>query len=184
MYLTLSALITCHVSANYEYERLRALRHLADTSQIPRNRQYDVYEAASSQISPYYSNNDGSSEDRFKEVLASPSERSLSGSIKKGPSENKGSKKPLTSSFYAPFANKGSTLLRSGVAHCQEIKVKPNGKESEPRRNVTCYKCKDPSNGSTYERCFYNTQLESESPSADTKVERHLPASGSFRHRR
>lgn len=181
IYLTLSALITCHVSANYEYERLKNL-NLEGTLQVPWNRQYEVYESASSEILPHY-NFYELSKDQPTDYFGSPSE-SFPITTKKEPTEEKYLKKIP---FYA-FTNKDSTRYKEltpdlGIAHCQEIKVKSIGKKDEPKKGITtCYNCKDPKTKSTYERCLYSSPEES--ASANTKVERYLSAPAGFRYRR
>ena len=180
IYLTLSALITCYVSANYE--RLKNWGPSESTSHSWNN-QYDFYESAPSEILPgysFYELNKDRSIDRF----GSPSE-SFPVTMKKEPIEEKYLKKIP---FYV-FSNKDSTKYKEltpdlGVAHCQEIKVKSIGKDGEPRKGVTtCYNCKDPKTKSTYERCLYSSHPE-ESVSANMKVENYLPAPTKFRYRR
>ncbi|XP_071631828.1 uncharacterized protein, partial [Temnothorax longispinosus] len=179
IYLTLSALITCHVSANYEYERAKSLSPESTTH--PWYKQYEVYESAPSEILPHY--NFYGFKDRPVGYSGSPSEPFPI--TKKEPIEEKNLKKIP---FYA-FANKDSTRYKEltpnfGVAHCQEIKVKSAGKNGEPRKGITtCYNCKDPKTKSTYERCLYSSNPE-ESTSANTKVERYLSAPAGFRYRR
>lgn len=187
MYLTLSVLISCYVNANYEYERLKVLSHLADISRVPWNSQYDTYQTASSEVLPHYYDSYESSEDRSKDDFGSSSEHIPLSSVKKNPIENKSLKKPI-SPIYTSFANKDSTKYKelapnSGVAYCQEIKTKLIGKESKSQKGVTtCYKCNDPKTGSTYERCLYNSRPE-ESASANTR-ERFLAVPVGFRYRR
>ncbi|XP_018315089.1 clumping factor A [Mycetomoellerius zeteki] len=175
IYLTLSALITCHVNANYE--RLKNWSPSESTSHFWNN-QYDIYESVPSEILSDY--NYELSKDRF----GSPSEP-FPITIKKEPIEEKYLKKIP---FYV-FSNKDTTRYKEltpdlGVAHCQEIKVKSIGKDGEPRKGVTtCYNCKDPKTKSTYERCLYSSHPE-ESVSANTKVESYLSAPTRFRYRR
>ncbi|XP_036139678.1 uncharacterized protein LOC105832688 [Monomorium pharaonis] len=179
IYLTLSALITCHVSANFQFESLKSLSS-KDTLR-PWNKQYEVYESASSDSLPYY-NFYGSSRDQPIDRFGSSSRLFP---IKKEPLEEKNLKKIP---FYA-FTNKDTTRYKEltpnfGIAHCQEIKVKSSGKNGEPRRGITtCYNCKDPKTKSTYERCLYSSHPE-ESASANTKMERYLSAPSGFRFRR
>ncbi|XP_011635393.1 LOW QUALITY PROTEIN: uncharacterized protein LOC105426030 [Pogonomyrmex barbatus] len=172
--LTLLALITCHVSANYEYGRLKSLNSEIATS--PWNKQYEVYESASSEVLPsysFYKLRKNRSTDRF----GSPSEPYP---IKKELIEQKSLKKvPFHS-----FTNKDSTKYKelthdSGIAHCQEIK---STEKDELQKSITCYNCKDPKTKSTYERCLYNHPEER--TSANTNVERYLSAPTNFRYRR
>ncbi|KAL6267004.1 hypothetical protein P5V15_000084 [Pogonomyrmex californicus] len=172
--LTLLALITCHVSANYEYGRLKSLNSEIATS--PWNKQYEVYESASSEVLPsysFYKLRKNRSTDRF----GSPSEPYP---IKKELIEQKSLKKvPFHS-----FTNKDSTKYKelthdSGIAHCQEIK---STEKDELQKSITCYNCKDPKTKSTYQRCLYNHPEER--TSANTNVERYLSAPTNFRYRR
>ncbi|XP_018393529.1 PREDICTED: uncharacterized protein LOC108772495 [Cyphomyrmex costatus] len=180
IYLTLSALITCHVSANYE-----RLKNWSPSESISHswNNQYDIYEGAPSEILPDYSFYE-LSKDQPIDRFGSPSEP-FPITIKKEPIEEKYLKKIP---FYV-FSNKDSTRYKEltpdlGVAHCQEIKVKSIGKDGEPRKGITtCYNCKDPKTKSTYERCLYSSHPE-ESVSANTKVESYLSAPTIFRYRR
>jgi hypothetical protein len=56
-------------------------------------------------------------------------------------------------------------VLKSGAPYCQEIKAKARtgGTGSEggvgAQKHVTCYRCKDPKNGASYEHCSYSSQL-------------------------
>ncbi|XP_070518427.1 hepatoma-derived growth factor-related protein 2 isoform X1 [Cardiocondyla obscurior] len=174
IYLTLSALITCHASANHEYEFLKSFN--SKGSSRPWNKQYINYESAPSEVVPNY-NFYGLSNDR----AASPSSPIT---IKKEPIEEKNLKKIP---FYA-FATKDSTKYKEltpdlRTAHCQEIKMESYGKRNKSKKGVTtCYKCKNPKTKSTYERCLYNSYPE-ESTSASTKVERYRAPAG-FRYRR
>ncbi|XP_011862541.1 PREDICTED: eukaryotic translation initiation factor 5B-like [Vollenhovia emeryi] len=167
IYLTLSALITCHVSANYEYERSKSLS--SDSTSHPWYKQYEVYENAPSEIQPHY-NFHGLTKDRPAVRPGGPSEPS-SITAKKEPTEEKNLKKIP---FYA-FANKDSTRYKEltpdlGIAHCQEIKVTSAGEKDDKRKGVTtCYNCKDPKTKSTYERCLYSSHPE-ESTSANTRI--------------
>lgn len=144
------------------------------------NKQYEVYESAPSESLSH--NFYGSSKDQPIDRFGSPSKLL---SIKKEPIEEKNLKKIP---FYT-FTNKDSTRYKEltpdlGIAHCQEIKVKSTGKDGEPRKGITtCYNCKDPKTKSTYERCLYSSHPE-ESASANTKVERYLPAPAGYRFRR
>lgn len=180
IYLTLSALITCHVSANYE--RLKSWNSQREGISRPWNKQYEVYESAPSEVLPDY--NFELSKVRPVDRFASPS-KPYPITIKKEPIEEKNLKKIP---FYAS-TNKDSTRYKEltpnlAIAHCQEIKVRSTGKKGEPRKGTTtCYNCKDPKTKSTYERCLY-TSLPEESTSASTMVERYLSAPAGFRYRR
>ncbi|XP_029659857.1 uncharacterized protein LOC115233511 [Formica exsecta] len=185
IYLTISALITCHVNANYEYERLKSLSHLIEVPQVP-SQHKTIYESASSEILPHYYNSYESSQDQYKDRSASPSER-FPISVKKKLVEKKNLKK-----MKIPFLliNKDYTakykqsLPNSEIAHCQEINVKSIGKEDEIRKDVTtCYKCEDPKTRFIYERCLHNSPPE-ESASANTKTERFSFTSVIPRYRR
>jgi len=184
IYVTLSALIACHVSANYE-----SLKTLGQSiSQVPSNSRYDIYESASSKVLPRYYDFYESNRDRLGDHFGSSSEYVPILGFKKEPrqeNEDKSSKKP-TIPLYA-FANEDSIKRKefvplSAVAHCREIKVKLIGEESQ-KSITTCYKCKDPKSKTTYERCLYNDQPKT-SASASTNVERFLSAPLSFRYRR
>ena len=112
-------------------------------------------------------------------------------STKKIPKEDKAFKKAI-SPFYT-ITDKDSKkykelVLKSGLPYCQEIKSKKlddlkikddlsselddsSSKADDPKRikaeAMTCYKCKDPNNGSTYEHCSYSSE-----PQASTNIER------------
>lgn len=111
----------------------------------------------------------------------SPYSDSYYSSTKKIPKEDKAFKKAI-SDFYT-ITDKDSTkykelILKSGLPYCQEIKSKelddkikddPNSDDSTTikREAMTCYKCKDPKNGSTYEQCSYSSE-----PQASTNIEK------------
>lgn len=182
IYLIISALITCHVNANYEYEHLKSLSHLIDVPQVEPS-QHNIYESASSEILPHYYNSYESSHDRYRDSSASLSERSPI-SVKKRLVENKNLKK-----MKIPFSmiNKDYTakykqlLPNSEIAHCQEINVKSIGKEDKIRKDfMTCYKCEDPKTRSTYERCLHNN-LPEESAFANTERFSFTPVSPRYR---
>ncbi|XP_011685770.1 PREDICTED: uncharacterized protein LOC105448725 [Wasmannia auropunctata] len=178
IYLMLSALITCHVSANYE----RLKNWNPESISHPWNKQYEVYESAPSEILPDY--NFGLRINRTVDRFGSPS-KPFPIVVKKEPVEEKNLKKIP---FYT-FTNKDSTRYKEltpdlGIAHCQEIKVKSTGRNGEPRKGITtCYNCKDPKTKSTYKRCLYSS-LPEESASANTNMERYLSVPTGFRHRR
>lgn len=163
----------------YDYEHSRSWS--PEGTSYPWNKQYEVYESASSEILPHY-NFYEFSKNRPVSYFGSPSEP-FPITIKKEPIEEKNLKKIP---FYV-FANKDSTRYKEltpdlAIAHCQEIKSVE--KRSESRKGVTtCYTCKDPKTKSTYERCLYSSYPE-ESTSANTKVERYLSAPTGFRYRR
>lgn len=181
IYLIISALITFHVNANYEYERLKSLSHVIDVPQVPSR--HNIYESASSEILPHYYNSYESSDDRYRDRSTSSvlSERSPI-SVKKKLVENKNLKKIKIPSLMInkDYTAKYKQLLpNSEIAHCQEINVKLIGKEDKIRKDfMTCYKCEDPKTRSTYERCLHNNPPE-ESASANT--ERFIPVSSRYR---
>jgi len=182
--VTLSALIACHVSANYK--SLKTLGQLVDASQVPWNNRYDIYESASSKVLPHYYDFYESNRDKSEDHFGSSSEY-VPGFKKEPRQENEDkSSKESTIPLYA-LANEDSFKRKefvplSAIAHCREIKVKSIGEE--PRKSVTtCYKCKDPKSKTTYERCLYNDQPKT-SAFASTNVERFLSAPISFRYRR
>ncbi|XP_050445803.1 uncharacterized protein LOC126848731 [Cataglyphis hispanica] len=181
IYLIILALITCHVNANYEYERLKSLSHVIDVPQVPS--QHNIYESVSSEILPHYYNSYESSDDRYRDRSTSSvlSERSPI-SVKKKLVENKNLKKMKIPSLMInkDYTAKYKQLLpNSEIAHCQEINVKLIGKEDKIRKDfMTCYKCEDPKTRSTYERCLHNNPPE-ESASANT--ERFIPVSSRYR---
>lgn len=175
----------CYVNANYEYERIKALSYLTDVS--PSSSQYDIYEGASSELAPHYYDSYESNRDRdlSGDHFASLYKRSPIDSFKRESIEKKNLKKVVP--FYA-FPNKDLTkrkkLSAAGTEHCQEIKVKSFGKNRDVRKGVTtCYKCKDPTTRSTYERCSYKSHPR-ESASASTQVERYMSVPAGFRYRR
>lgn len=191
IYLSLSTLLVCYVNANYEYERIKALSYLPDISQNPSNSQYNIYEGASSEITPHYDDSYERNKDRdlSRDNFGSSFKRFPIDSIKKESIEKKNLKKVIP--FYT-FTNKDLTKRKelladsAETAHCQEIKIKSFGKDSDSRKGITtCYKCKDPITRSTYERCLYKSNpVSEESASASTKMERFLSVPTNFRYRR
>ncbi|OXU17926.1 hypothetical protein TSAR_000554 [Trichomalopsis sarcophagae] len=87
-------------------------------------------------------------------------------SFKKLPTEDKAPrKKPLPPFYSLPEEPKiKEILLKSGAPYCQEITPKESraGSGVEDKR-TSCYRCKDPKNGSSYEHCSYSSQPPSDS---------------------
>ena len=86
----------------------------------------------------------------------------LSGT-KKIPKEDKAFKKAI-SPFYTltdadDFKFK-EMIMKSGAPYCQEIVAKDMKMDSSStdQKQMTCYRCKDPKNGSTYEQCSYSSE--------------------------
>lgn len=183
IYLTISALITCLINANYAYEHLKSLSYLVNAPRI--SSKHDIYESASSETLPHY-NSYELRQNQYRDHFESPSER-FPTSIKKKMFEKKNLKKtkiPFLMNNKDYTAKYKELLLDSETAHCQEIKVKSIGKEDEISKDVTtCYKCEDPKTKSMYKRCLYNIPLK-ESTSDNTKMERFSSTPVSLRHRR
>lgn len=182
MYLIVSTLIICLVSANYAYEHSKSLSYSVDVPQI--SSKHDIYESASSETLPHYKSYE-SSQNRYRDHFESPSER-FPTSIKKNLFEKKNLKKTkipfLTSN--KDYTKYKELLLDSEIVHCQEIKVKSIGKDDEiPKDVTTCYKCEDPKTKSMYKRCLHNI-LPKESTSDNTKMERFSSTPVSLRYRR
>ncbi|XP_033217568.1 protein starmaker [Belonocnema kinseyi] len=111
----------------------------------------------------------------------SPYSDSYYSSTKKIPNEDKAFKKAI-SPFYT-ITDKDSIkykklVLKSGLPYCREIKSKglddkvkhdqhSDDSKTIKREAMTCYKCKDPKNGSTYEQCSYSSE-----PQASTNIEK------------
>ncbi|XP_076385548.1 uncharacterized protein LOC105664376 [Megachile rotundata] len=100
---------------------------------------------------------------------------------KRVPLEDKHFKK-IISPFYT-ITEKDSQkyrdiVMKSGIPYCQEIKTKKPGKDGSTKDSMTCYKCKNPKNGATYEQCSYASQ-----PTAESSNQEETDPSG-FRNRR
>lgn len=180
IYLTISALITCLVNANYAYEHLKSLSYLVDVPQISK---HDIYESASSETLPHY-NSYELSQNQYRDHFESPSEH-FSTSIKKKMFEKQNLKKtkiPFLMNNKDYTAKYKELPLDLETTHCQELKVKSIGKEDE-KDVTTCYKCEDPKTKSMYKRCLYNIPLK-ESTSDHTKMERFSSTPVRLRYRR
>lgn len=91
--------------------------------------------------------------------------------FKKIPTEDKALKKKAVPPFYTlPDDPKmKEMILKSGEPYCQEITPKDSkagatasSKAGVDEKQMTCYRCKDPKNGSTYEHCSYTSQPQQE----------------------
>lgn len=124
-------------------------------------------------------------EQKLPEVYENPAEAYFVASTKKIPNEDKSFKKAI-SPFYTLTASDPekykSIILKSGAPYCQEIK-NPKPAKRFRRDAMTCYKCKDPKNGATYEQCS-STYTSANEPQATVQHERYVPLAASLRYRR
>lgn len=117
---------------------------------------YDNIEHSSSFIPIYSDDSPSSSSDSFFS------------STKKIPKENKNYKKSI-SPYSADKETNFKDILKSGSSYCQEIKSKETGDGKLKPTAMTCYNCKDPKRGSSYEYCSYSTQPETDKSKTESK---------------
>lgn len=90
---------------------------------------------------------------------SSSSSDSFFSNTKKIPTEDKNYKKTISSHL----TDKDTKFLKS-EPNCQEIKTKETKIDGQLKpTSMTCYNCKDPKRGSTYEYCSYSSQPDKSS---------------------
>ncbi|CAK9832055.1 hypothetical protein ANTRET_LOCUS8949 [Anthophora retusa] len=184
LFLTCLILTILWTSSNARFydDHFKSLSRDHSWSRIDRDVPLDF---ASSEISP---SSTRFSESRSQhpvfdssETYDKPKEWYSTSATKKIPMENKNFKKVI-SPFYT-ITEKDSQkyrdmVMKSGVPYCQEIQTKRSDKEAKD--SLTCYKCKNPKNGATYEQCSYVSQPSSDSSNVHETI---IKPSG-FRNRR
>ncbi|XP_024938539.1 uncharacterized protein LOC107265526 isoform X2 [Cephus cinctus] len=191
-YISLAVVISA-ASANFHYQHYKTFSFHGnahgDTHQKPWffTDYTNPYSQASSEVVPNYEeHNQGGyvgQEAGQHAHYENPTEALFAASTKKVPQEDKNFKKAI-SPFYT-ITDKDNEkykelVLKSGVPFCQEIKTVPATGNKRHRRNaMTCYKCKDPKNGATYEHCSYVSQ-----PQATSRLDKYVEIPSNFRYRR
>ncbi|XP_046615060.1 uncharacterized protein LOC124302692 [Neodiprion virginianus] len=173
-------------NANYHYERYNVFNF--DGAEEP-NRKPWFFEDYSS---PYKRQEGGGgfhepTKKASKEAYEDPVEAYFTASTNEAPDKKNLDFKKAVSAFYTltdadPEIYK-SIIMKSGAPYCQETKNKvPNNKVTKKRYRrdaMTCYKCKDPKNGATYEQCSYTSE-----PQASFTVNRYQSPPSQLRYRR
>lgn len=176
---------------NYHYETFKVFNFAGESEPYHKPWFFDDYS------SPYKSSSnvggEGSNEGYAYETVAeqksspevyeNPAEAYFLAKTKKEPREDKSFKKSI-SPFYTLTDSDDekykAIVLKSGVPYCQETKSKPAKQKKRYRRDaMTCYKCKDPKNGATYEQCSYSSE-----PQETVRVDEYVPLPAIFRYRR
>ncbi|XP_046753899.1 uncharacterized protein LOC124416661 isoform X2 [Diprion similis] len=169
-------------NANYHYERYNVFNF--DGAEEP-NRKPWFFEDYSSPYKRHEIGGGGFHEPAkksSKEAYTDPVEAYFTASTNDAPDKKNLDFKKAVSAFYTltdsdPETYK-SIIMKSGAPYCQETKNKVPKKRYR-RDAMTCYKCKDPKNGATYEQCSYTSQ-----PQASVTVNRYQSPPSQPRYRR